>query len=50
MTCNSCKNKELNKRVDEVDDVNKILSVEFIDSHDLETVRYLYKMGYRLAK
>ena len=46
MSCNSCRNKELNG----LDNINKILSVEFVDQHDLETTTYLYKMGYRLAQ
>jgi hypothetical protein len=46
MSCSSCKNKELNQR----DDINKILNVEFINQHDLETTMYLYKLGYRLAE
>jgi hypothetical protein len=46
MSCSSCKNKELNT----IDDVNKTLSIEFIDQHDLETITYLYKIGYRLTQ
>lgn len=46
MSCNSCRNKELNG----LDKENKILSVEFINQHDLETTMHLYKMGYRLAE
>jgi hypothetical protein len=45
MSCDSCKNKELSK-----DDVNKILSVEFVNQHSMEEVAQLYQMGYRLAE
>lgn len=44
MTCNSCKNK-----LNGLDKENKIISVEFVNQHDLETTLSLYKMGYRLA-
>ena len=46
MSCNSCRNKELNG----LDNVNKILSVEFINQHNMEEVTKLYQMGYRLAQ
>lgn len=45
MTCNSCRNKELS-----IDKENKILSVEFINSHSMEEVTKLYQMGYRLVE